>query len=147
MCYKTILHYVSKNSELSSFGTTDKNSFKEYQDFMRKMFSKAFLDEEKKIEKTIEAIEKEEVDIVFLQEVNERIMKAFNTKVFKMIISSEKESMIILRKSKFNHIYDEKHVLEGLGEKIKENLVWNKDICVAFADNLILVSGHLSSKT
>jgi hypothetical protein len=57
---------------------------------MRKMFSKAFLDEQKKIDKALTAIYKEEVDIVFMQETDENIIRAFDNKIFKVVASQTK---------------------------------------------------------
>lgn len=57
---------------------------------MRKMFSKAFLDEQKKIDKALAAIEKEEVDVVFMQESDENIIQAFDNKIFKVVASQTK---------------------------------------------------------
>ncbi len=37
---------------------------------MEKMFSKSFLNEEKKLEKTLNSMKKKNVDIVFVQEAN-----------------------------------------------------------------------------
>ena len=54
------------------------------------MFSKAFLDEDKKIDKALGAIDKEEVDIVFMQESNEKIIRAFDNKIFKIVASESK---------------------------------------------------------
>jgi hypothetical protein len=57
---------------------------------MRRMFSKAFLDEQKKIDKALAAVDKEEVDIVFMQESDENIIRAFDKKIFKVVASQTK---------------------------------------------------------
>ena len=64
MCYRTIYFYLYGEKYLNK---AREKPIKRYQDFMAEMFNKAFLNEEKKIEKTLIAIEKEEVDIVFMQ--------------------------------------------------------------------------------
>lgn len=52
-----------------------------------------------------------------------------------------------MKKEKFHNFYslNKKHPLDHMPE-IKKRLNWNDDTVVAFVDNLILISGHLSSK-
>ena len=86
-----------------------------YTKFMASFFSKAFLNEEKKIQKTLEAIEKEKVDIMFFQEANEKLINSIDYKNFKMVRCSFGTSMIVIRKDRFKKIHDEKKVLETIG--------------------------------
>lgn len=57
------------------------------------------------------------------------------------------DSVIVVRTKKFYNFYNvqAKSPLSYLPELEKE-LLWNNDTVVAFVDNLILISGHLSSK-
>ncbi len=56
------------------------------------------------------------------------------------------ESVILVRTKRFRKIHNEKDILTNLGKDIADLLDWNNDTAIAFVDNLILFSGHLSSK-
>jgi hypothetical protein len=46
-----------------------------YKKFMELMFSKSFLDENKKLKKTFDAMKREKIDVVFAQEANDLLVK------------------------------------------------------------------------
>ena len=52
------------------FSKVDQLDYKPYKQFMELMFSKSFLNEEKKLKKTFDAMEREKIDIVFAQEAD-----------------------------------------------------------------------------
>lgn len=56
--------YKINDLEFSIIGELD---YKPYKQFMELMFSKSFLNEQKKLKKTFDAMERENIDIVFAQ--------------------------------------------------------------------------------
>lgn len=56
--------YKINDLEFSKIGELD---YKPYKQFMELMFSKSFLNEQKKLKKTFDAMERENIDIVFAQ--------------------------------------------------------------------------------
>lgn len=105
------------------------------------------MDEKKKIKQTFEAMESEKIDVLFLQEVSADLLKALPTNQnFKTIIGEDKGCAILLRKNKFRNFHDESQVLSHLNKEFRESINWNNDSAVAFADNFVFISMHLSSK-
>jgi hypothetical protein len=76
-------------------------------------------------------------------------MKAVKLKFgsdYLIVHSIKGESVILVRTKRFKNIHNEKDILTSLGKDMIELLDWNNDTAIAFVDNLILFSGHLSSK-
>lgn len=70
LCYKCILSHVYQKDYSELAKNLSSLNIQEYSKFMEFMFSKSFLNEEKKLDKTLSAMEKENIDIVFAQEAN-----------------------------------------------------------------------------
>ena len=69
-CYKTILYFSQNNSKIDPARILDKPetlSVQKYQNLMADFFDKSYLDEDKKIKKTLAALHHEKVDIGFIQ--------------------------------------------------------------------------------
>ena len=79
MCYKTLLLslYGDKlyNDGKPDFTYIYKLPIDIYTDFMKAMFKKSYLNEEKKIKKTFSALDREKIDITFVQEANEKLLE------------------------------------------------------------------------
>ncbi len=77
LCYKTIIKYVYKSSDIDQIKPT---KIKPYQEFMTMFFSKTFLNEKNKIESVLKAIQKDSIDIMFIQEANESFIASVKSK-------------------------------------------------------------------
>lgn len=54
--------------------------------------------------------------------------------------------MIIVKRSRFHKFLHGKDALKQKNSRLVKDLSWNDDTTFCFIDNLILISGHLSSK-
>jgi hypothetical protein len=109
LCYKCILSHVYQKDFSELAKNLGSLNIQEYSKFMEFMFSKSFLNEEKKLEKTLNAMVKENIDIVFAQEANESLIKKLESIPDYAVYKREgAESIIIVKKQKFHNFYNSK---------------------------------------
>lgn len=84
LIYKTLISYIYKKDikgsswDFTSYKQMAKLDSRVYERFMEKQFAKAFIQESKKITKTIQSLKDGNYDVIFFQEVSDKFLKALH---------------------------------------------------------------------
>ena len=145
LAFHTLLFKVFKILDLKEAQSCSTEEYlKEYQPY----FQQSFLNEKKKLEQFKKGIEQSMVDVVFVQEPDELLIKdleKFREKYF-VEISPDQDTLILAKRSRFDKQFKSSEMLQRLEKGERDLLDWNKHTCVMYLDNYMLISGHLNSK-
>lgn len=146
--YETMVSVVYEKSPKDEVDMTKLKDFspKPFQKFLKEWHDKSYLDNGKKMQRVIEFLKKDSVDVICMQETEVRGDLSWTKHVpesYNIATREGTESMILYRKAVFP---------EGPNDKIFEKKEWeninfNKDTVFVRRGNFLIVSAHLTSKS
>jgi hypothetical protein len=139
LTYCTLVAYSNGVKDLHNI-PFEACSAEKYQALQQRFHQKSFVNEERKVKKTIAVLDKRQVDIIFLQETNQKFRDALRLNGHYHLMAREGiDSCILIRKDSFRNCTPELEL-----EFATSN--WNEDSLWCRLGRLILISVHLSSK-
>lgn len=104
ICYHALLRYAYKIKDLKEV-ESNKITPEKYINLCEKFFSKSYLNEEKKIQKVTEALQKHDADIFCFQEPTIKFIEALKSdKRFEIRQKGVDVSMVVVKISSFKQI-------------------------------------------
>ena len=91
----------------------------------------------------MDILKQQHFDICFLQETNAKLRNSIPDN-YHLVTHPNSESIILLKKETFPIVDVDR--MKNMNESLKKELNWNGDSAFCFVKNMIIVSGHLSSK-
>lgn len=142
--FHTLLKHIYKVSSIDEACDLDP---KEYIETYLPLFNQSFLDESRKIDLLIESINKNAIDILFIQEANSALIEYLKSdERFFLATSEDQDTLILASKKAFTVMRDLSSLTEKLDDKEWMEMNWKGHTCLMVVDQFLLICGHLASK-